>query len=70
MRNGQKHTNAAEGEEVFWINAYAPIEKQSNKDWNIPIHLADIGSSTKVPLISWFLIMTVNFCYIYITNCG
>ena len=24
---------------IFWISAHTPIEKQSNQDWNTPIHL-------------------------------
>ena len=30
-------------EEVFWINAHPPIEKQSNKDWNTLIDLEKCG---------------------------
>ena len=28
---------------IFWINVHTPIEKQSNKDWNTPIHLENNG---------------------------
>ena len=48
---------------IFWINSLTPIEKQSNEDWNTPIHLKNDSLSMKVPLIFWFLIMTFNLCF-------
>ena len=45
---------------IFWINAYPPVEKRSNQDWNSLIHLKNKGPHTKVPLIFWFLTMTFN----------
>ena len=48
---------------IFWINAYPPVEKRSNQDWNSLIHLKNNGSHTKVPLIFWFFTMTFNLCF-------
>ena len=52
VRNGHQHTKTTEDEEVFWINAYPPIEKHSNKDLNTTIHLKNRGQSMEVPSIS------------------
>ena len=38
VRNGHQHTKVIEDEEVCCLNAYAPIEKHSNKDLNTTIH--------------------------------
>ena len=32
-----QHTKTTEGEEIFCINVYPPIEQHSNKDLNTPI---------------------------------
>ena len=48
---------------IFWINAHTPIEKQTNQDWNTPIHLKNNGPHIKVSLILWFLIKTFNLCF-------
>ena len=48
---------------IFWINFHTPIEKQSNKDWNILIHLKNNGPSIKICLICWFLVMTFNLWF-------
>ena len=48
---------------IFWINAHIPIEKQSNQDWNTPIHLKNNSTHIRIPLIFWFLIMTFNLCF-------
>ena len=48
---------------ISWINANPPIEKQSNKGRNTPIHLESKGPSIKVTLIFLFLIMTFNLCF-------
>ena len=37
--------------------------KESKKYWNTPIHLENNRPSIKVPLIFWFLIMTLNLCF-------
>ena len=58
MTNGHQYTKTTEDKKfMFWINAHTPIEKQSNQDWNTPIHLESNGPHIKVPLIVWFLIM-------------
>ena len=48
---------------IFWINFHTPIEKQSNKDWNILIHLKNNCPSIKICLICWFLVMTFNLWF-------
>ena len=55
--------DALEKKFMFWINAHTPFEKQSNQDWNTPIHLESNGPHIKVPLIIWFLIMIFYFCF-------
>ena len=39
VKNKHQHTKTTEDEDVFWINARPPIEKHSNKDLDITIHL-------------------------------
>ena len=40
-----QYTKTAEDKKlIFWINAHTPIEKQSNEDWNTPIHLKPTGT--------------------------
>ena len=59
-----KYTNTTEDKKfLFWINAHTPIKKQSNQDWNTPIHLESNGPHIKVPLIFWFLIMIFYLCF-------
>ena len=59
-----KYINTTEDEKfVFWINAHTPIEKESNQDWNTPIHLKINGPYIKVHLIFWFLIMIFYLCF-------
>ena len=70
VRNGQKHTKNTEDKQVFWINAYFSIEKQSNKNRNTFIQAENRGPSIKFLLIPWFLILNFNFDYIYITDCA
>ena len=53
---------------IFWINLHTPIEKQYNEDWKIPIHLKNNGPLIKVPLIFWFLIIAIKFCFYYQLN--
>ena len=53
---------------MFWINAHPQIEKQSNKDRNIPTRLENSGANIKTVLVFWLLIMTS--AYVFITNCG
>ena len=66
VTNGHQYTKTAEDKKfIFWINAHAPIEKQSNQDWNTSIHLKSNGSHIKVPLIVWFLIMIFYLCFYY-----
>ena len=48
---------------MFWIMAQTPIKKQSNQDWNTPIHLESNGPHIKVPLIFMFLIMIFYLCF-------
>ena len=48
---------------IFWVNAHATIDKQSNEVWNTHIHLKNNSPSIKVPLNLWFLIMTFNLCF-------
>ena len=45
------------------MNAHTPIEKESNQDWNTPIHLESNGPHIKVPLIFWFLIIIFYLCF-------
>ena len=52
-----------DGNFKFWINAHTPTEKQSNQDWNTPIHLKNNAPHIKVPLIIWFLIMIFKVCF-------
>ena len=52
----------------MWINAHTPIEKQSNQEWNKPIHLKNNGPHRKIPLIFWFLI--IIFYSWFIINSG
>ena len=60
-----QYINTTEGEKfIFWINAHAPIEKESNQDWNTTIHFKNNGPHITVPLISWFLIMIFYLCLI------
>ena len=40
-----------------------PIQKQSNQDWNTPIHLESNDPHIKVPLIFLFLIMIFYFYF-------
>ena len=62
--NGHQFTKTTEDKKfIFWINAHAPIEKQSNQDLNTPIHLENNGPNIKVPLIFWFLIIIFYFCF-------
>ena len=42
--------NAEDGKSIFWINTHTPIGKQSNQDWNTPIHLKNNDPHIKVPL--------------------
>ena len=64
VTNGHQYINTTEDEKfVFWINAHTPIEKESNQDWNTPIHLESNGPHIKVPLIFWFFIMIFYFCF-------
>ena len=49
---------------TFRINAHTLIEKQSNQDWNTPIHLKDNGPHIKVPLIFRFLTL-IFYLYFY-----
>ena len=59
-----QYINTTEDEKfIFWINAHTPIEKESNQDWNTPIHLKNNGPHIKVPLIFWFLIMIFYLCF-------
>ena len=50
------------------MNAHTPIEKQSNQDWNTPIHLKLMVHIWKFfwyfGLLSWFS------TYVFITTCG
>ena len=63
VTNGHQYTKTTEDKKfIFWINAHTPIEKQSNQDWNTPIHLESNGPHIKVPLIFWFLIMIFYWC--------
>ena len=48
---------------IFWINAYDPIEKLSNDDWNTLIHSKYNSPHIKVLLIFWFLIMIFYLCF-------
>ena len=52
---------------IFWINAHIPIEKQSNQDWNTPIHLKNNSTHIRIPLIFCFLSWLST--YVFITNC-
>ena len=45
------------------INYQTSIVKQSNHNWNMLIYLKNNGPHIKVPLISWFLIMTFKLCF-------
>ena len=45
------------------INANTPVEKQSNQDWNTPIHLKNNDAHIKVPLFFWFLIIIFYLCF-------
>ena len=62
VKNGHHHIKTTEDEEIFWINAYPPIEKHYNKNLDTTIHLKNRGPSIKVPSISWFLIMNFSLC--------
>ena len=45
VTNGHQYTKNTEDEKfLFWINAHTPVEKQSNQDWNTPIHSKNNGS--------------------------
>ena len=81
VTNGHQYTKATEDKKfIFWINAHSPIEKQSNQDWNISIHLKNNGPHIKVPLIFWFFTMIFYLCFyhqlwvkwvlIHIGNCS
>ena len=48
---------------IFWIYDHPPLQKQSNKDWNTPIHLENSGPSIKDSLIFPFLTTTFNSCF-------
>ena len=64
VTNEHQYTKTTEDKKfIFWINAHTPIQKQSNQDWNTPIHLKNNGPHIKVPLIFWFLIMIFNLCF-------
>ena len=64
VTKGHQYTKTTKDKKfIFWINAHTPIEKQSNQDWNTPIHLESNGQHIKVPLIFWFLIMVFYFCF-------
>ena len=64
VTNGHQYTKTTEDQKfVFWLKARTPIEKQSNQDWNTPIHLKINGPDIKVPLIFWFLIMIFYLCF-------
>ena len=44
------------------------LKNNPTKTEILPIHLENRGLSIEVSLISWFLIMTFNFGYAYVTN--
>ena len=64
VTNGYKYTNTTEDKKfILWINAHTPIEKQSNRDWNTPIHLKSNCPQIKVSSIFWFFIMIFYLCF-------
>ena len=64
VTNRLQYTKTTEDKKfIFWINAHTTIEKQSNQDWNTPIHLKSNGQHIKAPLIFWFLIMIFYLCF-------
>ena len=69
LTNGHQHRRTTKDEEVYVLDkCSSQIEKQSNKDRNIPTHLENSGANIKTVLVFWLLIMTS--AYVLITNCG
>ena len=69
FKNCNKWTNGLLKIKLYILNkAHTPVEKQSNQDWNTPIHLKSNSPHIKVPLIFWFL--SWFSAYVFITNCG
>ena len=59
-----QHTKTTEDEKVYIFNKCSYSNwKQSNQDWNTPIHLKNNDPHIKVPLIFWFFIMTFNLFF-------
>ena len=55
LTNGHQYTKATEDKKLMsWINVHTPIEKQSNQNWNTPIHLQSNGHIKKSSDLSVF----------------
>ena len=58
VTNGHQYAKTTENEKFrFWINAHTRTEKQSNQDWNTPIHLKNNSPHIKVPYVKHIIVL-------------